>query len=426
MDQLSSHVLSLRELYKQQQVINSDAQVTDARDLDLIDGILRDNIDISELRAAGAFFTGDELAKEAVDRFPKKIQKTSVVLDPTCGAGNLLIACSKPFAIDKKLSHTLESWGEQLIGFDLYENLVELTKLRIIFEALSRGAVADCTLTEALNFLHRIENKDALDASADDIYDVTHVIMNPPFSIWPSPKRDFWKPGKVNAAAVVFEHFQKIIPSKSVISAILPEVLRSGSRYDAWREFVSSDVSAEINIVGRFNSKTDVDVFILSGQKSKQASINDWLTTSLSESESSIGDFFDVSVGRLVAYRDPEEGPEYPYVHPKNINAWVTVKSENIDERRCFTGTVIKPPFVVIRRTSSPKDKYRAAGSIITGKEMVAVENHLIIIQPKDKKISSCRLLLKVLESDMTNDFLNYRIRCRHLTVGSVKQIPYT
>jgi hypothetical protein len=83
------------------------------------------------------------------------------------------------------------------------------------------------------------------------------------------------------------------------------------------------------------------------------------------------------------------------------------------------------PPFVVIRRTSSPSDKFRASGTIIAGKKAVAVENHLIVIRPKNSTLKDCNELLKLLKSEQTNNFLNERMRCRHLTVGIVKKIPF-
>ena len=44
---------------------------------------------------------------------------------------------------------------------------------------------------------------------------------------------------------------------------------------------------------------------------------------------------------------------------------------------------LIMPPFVVVNRTSSPRDRLRATATIIKGTEPVAVENHLIILSPK-------------------------------------------
>ncbi|MFZ6815028.1 N-6 DNA methylase [Undibacterium sp. Rencai35W] len=422
MDQLSDHNSNLRTLFDSL-LCNFDSSILKAQvNLDQIDVVLRSVLSIKDMRQAGSFFTGDELATEVARSFKLPVGNRSVILDPTCGAGNLLIACSRQIDIQNSLVETLKHWGLVLRGYDLYPSFVEATKLRLILEAVHRGCRPDCSIEKALTFFPFIEIYDATKVSAEKVKDVTHIIMNPPFSIWPSPKRDFWRPGKVNAAGIIFEHYANILPDNCEISAILPEVLRSGSRYDGWRNFVENHFTGDIQVVGRFNAKTDVDVFKLQGVIRNSMGTIDWHTISYSPSVS-ISNFFDVSVGRLVAYRDPELGPSYPYIHPKNVPLWKTII--RFDERRKFQGTVISPPFVVIRRTSSPQDKYRASGAIIVGKEPVAVENHLIIIKPKNNTIKDCNNLLKILKSPETNAFLNDRIRCRHLTVGAVKQIPY-
>ncbi len=100
---------------------------------------------------------------------------------------------------------------------------------------------------------------------AEEFNDVTHVAMNPPFCSWESPQKRFWRKGKVNAAGIVFEHLVNRLPEMCQVSAILPDVLRSGSRYDNWRDFVSNKVQGKCEIYGRFSNNTDVDVFILSG-----------------------------------------------------------------------------------------------------------------------------------------------------------------
>jgi len=95
-----------------------------------------------------------------------------------------------------------------------------------------------------------------------------------------------------------------------------------------------------------------------------------------------------------------------------------------ISEHRPFSGPAFNPPFVVIRRTSRPGDKFRAVGTAILGAKPVAVENHLIACTPKDGSVETCRVLLRQLRKPETNDFLNRTIRCRHLTVSSVKHLP--
>ncbi|PSW05668.1 SAM-dependent methyltransferase [Photobacterium lipolyticum] len=425
MNQLFDHNQTLKSLYLSlvEDNDNDNDQIHEHVCLDSIDGVLRSVLSIEEMKDAGSFFTGDELAIELSNKFDRPITDNAVILDPTCGAGNLLLACSRQLGICETLSNTLTRWGHVLRGYDLYSSFVEATKLRIILEAVRRGCELDCSLEEALELLPNIKTADAMTISSDDVLSVSHAVMNPPFSSWESPKVNFWKQGKVNAAGVVFEHFLRILPRECEFSAILPEVLRSGTRYQGWRDFVqNSAVNASIHVVGRFNSKTDVDVFIVDGRVAGSEEPIDWLTD-LTESSTRIGDYFDVSVGRLVAYRDLEEGEQHPYIHPKNLPAWSTVKE--FSETRRFDGTVFKPPFVVIRRTSSPSDRYRAVGTIIGGRIPVAVENHLIVIKPGHATLVNCRKLLKVLKSSQTNDFLNDRIRCRHLTVGAVKQIPY-
>ena len=94
-------------------------------------------------------------------------------------------------------------------------------------------------------------------------------------------------------------------------------------------------------------------------------------------------------------------------------------------ESRRHEGKVYAPPFVAIRRTSRPGHPYRATATIIAGKIPVAVENHLIVCEPKNGTLRTCRELMRQLKTEAVNEFLNARIRCRHLTVGSVAAIPF-
>ncbi len=264
--------------------------------------------------------------------------------------------------------------------------------------------------------------QDAFEIDQSDLKQVTHIVMNPPFTIMPSPKKHYWKAGKVNAAGVFFDSYLRLLPSGCHISAVLPEVLRSGSRYQSFRSFVSGYIQGEVEVWGRFNRKTDVDVFLLSGcliQKS-QSSLKWQNSYDITET---ISDFFDVRTGPLVAYRDAEKGPEYPYFYPKNCKAWGVINCAF--EKRRFSGKALNPPFVVIKRTSSPTDKNRASATLINLSEPVVVENHMLVVTPKDGKVKTCKKLIKILMHKKTNDFLNERIRLRHLTVGIIKEIPF-
>ena len=421
MNQLNTHNLSLRTFLESDENILDDALFAKLTNLDSIDLVLRKCLSIEEMRVAGSFFTGSKLAKAVVDAFPIPVSDQSVVIDPTCGAGNLLLECSRRLPVANNLSSTLKSWGESLWGFDINKSFVEATKLRLVIEALSRGALKDCSIDEACGFLANIKDSDAMSVSTYDLEKITHAVMNPPFSIWSSPQTEYWKKGKVNAAGVIFDKYMRVLPDGCQVSAILPDVLRSGSRYESFRLFVSHKLDAECMVWGRFNSKTDVDVFILSGATSKEKHAQIVWYKDLGD-YTPLSEVYDVCTGPLVAYRDEIKGTSYPYFHPKNSPAWKCVSEAS--EYRQFEGRVIKPPFVLVKRTSSPTDRFRASATLVNLDVPVAVENHLIVIKPKSGLLSDCEKLIDVLKKDDTNTFLNDRARMRHLTVKVVKDIP--
>ena len=385
---------------------------------------LRELIPIEELRDAGSFFTGDDLAGDAARYFGNSISRKSVIVDPACGAGNLLIACSKRLPITKSsLRKTLMLWGRCLVGFDLFAEFVEATKLRLILEAVSRGARSDIfDLEEAKELLPHIQEGDAFSNPAT-IARATHIIINPPYYKMPAGESCDWAVGKINAAAKFMEFVAMNANRGICVSAILPDVLRSGSRYEKWRALISSKMNCSVVSSGRFDSNTDIDVFLLKAKISSQNTEPDWL--GVQSSGECVGDYFDISIGPVVPYRDKQDGESTPYIHPKKLPLWGKVQSSEIEESWKFSGTLKKPPFVAIRRTSSPSDTYRAAGTLIAGKQKIAVENHLIIARPKSRYVRDCQKLLQVLKQEETNDFLNQRIRCRHLTVSAVKEIPW-
>jgi len=136
-----------------------------------------------------------------------------------------------------------------------------------------------------------------------------------------------------------------------------------------------------------------------------------------------IADYFDVHVGRVVPHRDKKTGPRHPYIHARCISTWTVVKK--FSEKRKHKGLAYEPPFVVIRRTSRPGHPYRATATVIAGKRPVAVENHLIVCEPKNRKLAMCKKLMLQLKTKIANKYLDTRIRCRHLTVGAVEAIPF-
>lgn len=418
MNQLSTHNQNLRYLIDNSCIESIDSVV----DLDSIDTVLREYLTLEQMREAGSFFTGQALATKTIGTFEKDLTLKSKVLDPTCGAGNLLIECSRNLGVRTTLSETLEEWGEILWGFDIHETFIEATKLRLIIEVLSRGVQKNCSIEQALVYLKNIKVVDALSLTKIDLNKITHVVMNPPFSIWQSPNKYYWNSGKINAAGIVFDYYLRILPTDCSIVAILPEVLRSGSRYSLFRDFCSLSLAAKCIPWGRFNTKTDVDVFILSGTIIFDENPKTILWQEELGEYKKLSSKFDVCIGPLVAYRDLEVGNEYPYLHSKNTQGWEVI--ESITETRKFKGKVISSPFIIVKRTSSPGDKFRATATLVNVKNLTAVENHLIIVKPKNNSLRDCKKLLKILKSEKTNDFLNKRIRLRHLTVQSIKEIP--
>lgn len=417
MTNLTKHNQSMRGFFESADF----GAFSSAVDLDTIDAVMRQYLSIEEMREAGSFFTGQQLATKAA-HFPGcRIDANSVVLDPNCGAGNLLIECSRQLATRKLLSETLAIWGKTLWGFDVSHHFIEATKIRLAIEAVNRGCEIDCSLNDAFHLLPNIKVKNSLLVTKKSLESVTHTIMNPPFSLWPSPEKNYWKKGKINAAGIFLDKYLRSLPDNCHVNAILPDVLRSGSRYSDFRNFVSKNLQASCQVWGRFNSKTKVDVFILSGRISRDESGEIEWHKDLGNYKR-LSDLYDVRTGPLVAYRDPEIGKSYPYFHPKNCPSWETVNVET--ETRKFTGTVIQPPVVLVKRTSSPSDSNRASATVIDLNALIAVENHMIVIKPKSGSISDCHELIKILRSKKTNDFLNDRARMRHLTVKVVKEIP--
>jgi len=255
----------------------------------------------------------------------------------------------------------------------------------------------------------------------------THLLLNPPFGLMTAPADCKWAGGRITEAAIfVVAALEQAKPGTELL-AILPDVLRSGSFSQRWRNRVSE--LAEVHLIepyGIFDDHADVDVFLLrltrrNGDKSKQKQM--WPILRKGR-KTMVADYFDVHVGRVVPHRDPKKGPQHPYIHPRCVPSWVVMRE--FPEKRRHEGLVYEPPFVVIRRTSRPGHLYRATGTVITGERPVAVENHLIICQPKDGKVRICKELMQQLKTKQVNEYLNARIRCRHLTVGSVQTIPFS
>jgi hypothetical protein len=384
---------------------------------------LRASVSTEERRHDGAFFTGESLSRRAVGPLADiQILKRQPVCDPSCGAGDLLLRWAEFLPMSSSLEGTLRHWETVLHGFDLHEEFLRVAKRRLVLLAIFRGARLDCQSPPNVDSLFPgLARRDISTQSLRLPRDAT-LLLNPPFTSVRASRGCSWATGLVSfAAQIVLQCLSQCQIGQHIV-AILPDVLRSGSRYARWREEVAKHLSAtRLEVIGRFDRHADVDVFILQGSvsRSKNAQIP-WQTIRWGGVVAS--DKFDVSVGSVVPHRDEERGPWHPFLITRQASAWSTLI--NVQKRRRFTGTTVEPPFVVVRRTSSPHDTERGIGTLITGALAVAVENHLICLRPVDGKVKTCRFLIKSLRDPKTRRWLDSQIRCRHLTVRLLKQLP--
>lgn len=374
-------------------------------------------------RKFGVFFTGTDLGSRLVG-CGKGFGATSVFYDPTCGMGDLLIAAARKLPLCKTLPDTLRQWGHQLTGTDLHREFIEGARTRLVLLARQRHQTDETLRSSDADFFPNIRVADGLKQEAL-FTRATHLLLNPPFGQVAAPAGCSWAGGRITeAAAFVVAALERAKPGTEML-AILPEVLRSGSFSEHWRRRISQLADVQfVEPYGIFDDNADVDVFIL--RLTRRAETQNpppllW-TNAAGARTATVADFFDVHVGRVVPHRDKESGPLRRYIHPRNIATWVEVT--RISEKRRHKGLTYQPPFVVLRRTSRPGHPYRAAATVILGAQPVAVENHLIVCEPRDQSADTCRALMEQLRTQRVNEFLDQRIRCRHLTVGAVAAIP--
>ena len=396
----------------------------------LLDGqagaALRETIPLTARRQSGAFFSSSALRAAAFDACPEGTEPGARTLDPTAGAGDLLIEAAKAQPIDQDLAQTLQQWGDLLHGRDIEPAFVRLTKARLVLLAVARGAAAvgnarPSSLDEVFPGIQVGDGLDLLRGAPP----VTHIVMNPPFTYRVAPPEMSWASGRTSHAAMFLAAAAEGALPGTRLTAILPDVIRTGSRYERLRSHIESLLRvSSIESYGRFDRWTDIDVFVLSGVVSNEladAPAAQWWQQPAGER---VGDRFDVHVGPVVPHRDTQPGPNRPYLHARTIPLGGEFDVATA-ERSGFTSGLFEPPFVVVRRTSRPNDGSRGLGTVIVGSEGVLVENHLIVLKPQDGSLDMCRQLARVLDSSRAQRWLDGRIRCRHLTVRALREMPW-
>jgi N-6 DNA Methylase len=386
---------------------------------------LRRIISLKTRRRFGAFFTGSELSTRLISRC-SKFDQSSIIYDPSVGMGNLLIAAARKLPLGRSLNETLKRWGCQLTGTDIHPKFVEGAKTRLVILAQQRHGLKSPSITSIAGLFPGIRIANGL-AQHKLFARATHLTLNPPFVITDAPEGCKWAGGRITAAANFVVTALERAKSGAELVAILPDVLRSGSFTEKWRNRIEELAAVKlVKPYGIFDESADVDVFILRVKrraKNSAAKSVPW-TSAPAKIGTTVADYFDVHVGRVVPHRDPKKGEKHPYIHARCVPTWEIMRE--FKESRRYQGKVYKPPFVAIRRTSRPGHLYRAAATVIAGKKSLAVENHLIVCEPNRKKTQAmCKKLMLQLQTKAVNEFLDERIRCRHLTVGAVAAIPF-
>jgi hypothetical protein len=376
------------------------------------------------LRGTGTYFTGSKLANRLVESLARLLPSASQVVDPACGAGDLLVACARYFPVKSNAMETLHDWGRRLAGFDINSAFVEATRCRLALLAMERIQVVAATRKELP--LHEIFPSIQARSGLTDWQlrrSPVVIVVNPPFSYGVADERCAWASGRVSQAASFMDVCLR--NATKGILAILPDVLRTGTRYEKWRKMIAEKARVNnVQIAGQFDELTEISVFLLelvvgeSNSRDKVAWAHPPSLGSLT-----ISNFFSVHVGPVVPFRLDGKGRWCGYFHADQLPPWQTVS--RIEQRIRFRGTTYTPPFVAIRRTSKADYQVRCIGTVVTGSEPIAVENHLLIAIPRDKKVATCQKLLQVLQLESASRWMNERIRCRHLTVGAVGDLPW-
>ena len=367
-------------------------------------------------RRAGAFFTPTKIAHATTQLLKGRLTASSVVYDPACGAGDLLLAAARALPCESTPRNT---WSRRLIGRDLCPEFTAAARRRLRLEALHQ------TSSTMLSAFPRIRTGCGF-SGALAFREATHIVVNPPFGRHLAPPAATWASGRVSEAATfLWRLLQEVRPHTEIV-AILPDVLRSGTNYASWRRTIAKQTDLRsVHFFGQFDHATNVhaSLFHFVTTESHNASPDhDWTDLS-APAGSRVGDHFDVHVGPVVNFRDPHRGARYPYIHSRNLPPWSTILS--VPDSRLSLRPPADPPLVVVRRMSRPGDRERAVAAIVALDEPVILDNHLLSLTPRHGGLRACQRLLAELRQSATTEALNRRIRCRHLTVSALSDLEF-
>ncbi len=384
--------------------------------------LLREHYSGAWMRAHGTYFTDDAVS----DSLLRGVSDfNGSVYDPAAGCGDLILRYLEHMPLQGSFDQQIRTVSRRIFACEIDASFVCLMRLRIWLYLFLRNyghvKISDIKLPSAAclgRIFPGIVVGDGLKSSALRTPDL--VLMNPPFQKVCVGDQCAWASGHVSLAAVFLASILKRFPDSRLL-AILPDVIRSGTRYSRLRSLVGLADYAW-SIVGRFDSKTDVDVFTVDfGRKAKPPSTAlDVLTA-----RHPVSSFFEVHVGSVVLFRDDNVGQDRQFLCAESVPAGRVIRT--VGRRLKNSHAPVKGPIVVVRRTSSPSDRIRCVSSFIDSTSEFHVDNHLIWLKPKLDKDArlACRQLHSYFQSEECTDLVNDLIRCRHLTVRVVASLPY-
>ena len=348
----STYVESLQRLAFGDISRNPSAEYADVIDAALDGGPsfeLAKSESLHDRRLMGAFFTDRAVANRMTQHWCHHVENFQYV-DPACGAGDLLLAVAQRLPALDSLKATLRSWGERLVGFDRDHRFISATKARLTLLARQRSPDGWRTSLpcDSIPFPN-IVVADGLSRTHANYADNVRLLMNPPYAAVQATEHCSWTTGGVCAAAVFLDHWIDRLPLGAEIVALLPDALRSGTRYQRWRDSVESRATVlEINLLMQFSPTVDIDVFSLAlrvdHEPQKKAA---WWAEPTGRQ--TVRDLFHIRVGSVVPHRHAEVGPIRIYATTRDLP--VGTEINEITNRRRFSGTVFKGPFLAVRRT---------------------------------------------------------------------------
>ena len=314
---------------------------------DVLDGQaaakLRDIVPLTVRRETGAFFSSSELRGSALTPWNNDLGIEGPILDPAIGAGDLVLEIAKHLPIDEDLPRTLRQWGKVLHGRDIEPRFVKLAKARLVILAAALGAKSTGHNRLRIDeVLPEIKVGDGL-SLLDRGWPGGHIVMNPPYTYREAPDHVGWTKGRTNVAALFLSSAVNSAQSGTRVTAILPDVVRTGSRYARLRSLLESQMKIHsVHPYGRFDAWTDIDVFVLRGlvaDHATTASPTNWWPK---ETGKSVSDLFDVSIGPVVPHRQTESESPKPYLDSRTIPIGGNFDASKA-ERKGFNNRLVEP-----------------------------------------------------------------------------------